>query len=145
MQQFYDEITKNLENKANAAETEFKTVMGIYANHIKKFENRLKIGKSVTVNAVKERDEEHKSLQYWIEDLLTHNTKLQDQNELMDKTVKELTDKKYEMGKVIDDQKAQNMEMKQKCQRNIRALAIEKKLKVMVEDELVSLKKKNEE
>lgn len=52
-------IQKKLENKAYAAETKLKTVIGIYDNYIEKLENEIKIGKSVTMNAVKKREEEH--------------------------------------------------------------------------------------
>lgn len=145
MQQLYDENTQKLEHKAYAAETKLKTVIGIYDHYIEKLESKIDVSKGVTVSAVKDREDEHKSSQYWIEGLYAQNTNLRDENKLKDETVKELTDEKDEMSKVIDEQRAQHMEMKRKCQRNIRALAFEKKMKAVVEDELVSLKKKNED
>lgn len=145
MQQFYDENTKKLEDKANAAETKLVKVIEMCDNQIEQFEDRVKICTGVALNAVKEREQERKSSQFWIEGYRKQNRKLRNDNELMDKNVKALTDEKDRMGKVIDDQKAQNMEMNCKCQRNIRALALEKKMKAMVEDEADSLKNKNEE
>lgn len=145
MQQFYDENTSKLTDKAYAAETKLKIVIGIYDKYIAKLEKKMEIGKSVTINSVKEREEEHKSSRFWIEGLTTHNIKLQDQNELMGNTVKDLRDEKAQMGKTINEKTAQQMEMKQKCQSNIRALAFEKKMKAVVEDEVDSLKKKNED
>ncbi|XP_039860497.1 myosin-2 heavy chain-like [Simochromis diagramma] len=145
MQQFYQENTKKLENKANAADRKLEEVINMYDSKLEKLKRKVKTSRGVTVNAVKEREEHHQSSQSWIEDLLTTNTKLLDEKELMDKTMKELTEEKDQMGKVIDDQKAQNMELKLKCQSNIRALALDKKMKAMVEDKIDSLKKKIED
>ncbi|XP_026014947.1 kinesin-related protein 4-like [Astatotilapia calliptera] len=145
MQQFYQENTKKLENKANAADRKLEEVINMYDSKIEKLQTAVKNSRGVTVNAVKEREEERQSSQCWIDGVLWHNTKLQDENEFMVKNMKELTEEKGQMGKVIDDQKAQNMAIKQKCQSNIRALALEKKMKAMLEDEVDSLKKKIED
>ncbi|CAI5674743.1 unnamed protein product [Oreochromis niloticus] len=143
MQQLHDENTSELTQKAYAARIKLKTAIGIYDKYIEKLEKKVEIRKHVTISAVKEREAERESSKYWIEGLYIQNTNLRDQNELKVKTVKELTDENDQMGKIINEQKAQHMELDRKCQRYFRALAFEKKMKATVEDELVSLKKKN--